>query len=271
MSSCDVFINYRTVDEASSAALIADKLAQRFGTDSVFRDHKSIKAGERFPEKLLIGVRRSSALIAVIGPDWTSARNARGERFLDNEDDWTRREIVEALRCGVHVIPVLVAPRTTPLTEVELPEALHDLVQRQYRKFNARTFDTDINTLGNDLAELVPRLARQDRAPVHRTRDSSPGDVQNSVADVRGSVTQTRDYNNHQSGGIGSLVGDVGNFFDRAQGPIHAGSGAQYNDSVHQTGDGANQVSGGNEGGIRQEFGVARRRRDRNAEGEDGE
>ncbi|AXK32411.1 toll/interleukin-1 receptor domain-containing protein [Streptomyces armeniacus] len=271
MSPSEIFVNYRTTDEASSAVLIEDKLSQRFGSDSVFRDHKSIKAGEKYPEKLLSGVRRCSVLIAVIGPEWTSARNERGQRSLDNVDDWTRREIVEALHCGVHVIPVLVTPRTAPLTEAELPAALADLAHRQYRQFNARTFNTDITQLGDDIAELVPRLGRLDRDFATRAPQHPSGSVRNSVADVHGSVTQTGDYTNQQTGGIGSLTGDVGTFLDRPQGPVNTGSGPQYYGSVHQTGDGANQVSGSNDGGIRQEFGKSQARRDKNAREGGGE
>lgn len=266
MSPADVFINYRTSDEASSAALIEEKLSQRFGTDRIFRDHKSIRAGEQYPQKLLSGIRRCSVLLVVVGPEWANARNERDERRLDDPDDWTRREIVEALDCGLHVIPVLVAPRTSPLKPSELPEALAGLAELQYRQFNARTFAADVASLGDDLAQLVPQLGNADRDAIAGPGPTA-GAARNSVQDVRGSAVQTDDYTHHQSGGIGNLNGSVGAFFNSVHGQVHSGTGNQYNGSAHHTGDGDNHVSGDSRGDIQPEFRARRKHEDREEDG----
>ena len=84
MSDADIFVNYRTSDEASAAVLIAEGVARRFGEERVFWDHGSIKMGEPYPERLSRAVRRCAVLIAVIGDRWVDAQDARGERRLDN-------------------------------------------------------------------------------------------------------------------------------------------------------------------------------------------
>jgi len=154
--SC-LFINYRTGDEEGSAALIEGGLSRRFGNDKIFRASKSIRLGEDFEQVILRAVRRSNALIAVIGARWLTAPDGHGGRALDNEADWTRREIVEALMCDVLVIPVLIGG-TPRLAKDDLPAALAELAVRQYERLDHRNVDADIIRLGDKLAQLVDGL-----------------------------------------------------------------------------------------------------------------
>lgn len=228
----DVFINYRTGDEASAAKLIDLDLSRRFGSDRIFFASKSIKPGENFPDALRRAVRSSRVLLAVIGRDWLTARDADGRNALDDEEDWIRRELVEAFERGVCVIPVLVdgAPRLSP---VALPPALHALAECEYRRFSHRTAEDDLDRLSRDIVDLVSGLvdstAVRQRAPEaegsHSTRNTASG--------VRGFSVQARDIS-------GTIV-------NRANGPIHSGSGAQYNVS-HVSGAGANDVAEGRPG-----------------------
>src|SRR5690606_4848925 len=96
-----VFINYRTGDEDEAAVILEQGLSQRFGEDLIFRATTSIQPGQAYPERLVTAVRSSAVLLAVMGPGW--ARDPR----LRKEDDWVRREILEAFAVGIPVIPVL--------------------------------------------------------------------------------------------------------------------------------------------------------------------
>lgn len=179
---------------------------------------------------------RCSVLIAVIGDRWLEARDARGRRRLENEDDWTRREIVEVLRRGAHLVPVLVAPRTAPLLRGELPDPLGDLAELQFRQFNPRTKESDIPTLCRDLDQLVPPGARPAPGDATAGRDG----IRNSTEGGHGNPTvQARDV----SGGIGSLISNP-------QGPVHSGQGDQHYTSHanHFTGEHTNYVAGSNHG-----------------------
>jgi hypothetical protein len=149
----DIFINYRTADENFAAALIDDKLSQRFGAARVFRASRSIRPGEDFRPRIWQGLRESSALVAVIGPDWLTMAGENGRR-LDDPEDWVRREIAEALRLGIRVIPVLLAATPMPRRD-QLPADIADLASRQYLRLFARSSRYDIQPLVDALAELL--------------------------------------------------------------------------------------------------------------------
>ncbi|MFE7562132.1 toll/interleukin-1 receptor domain-containing protein [Kitasatospora sp. NPDC057500] len=242
----DIFVNYRSSDEDTGAALIERELSRRFGSERVFRASKSIKVGRRFPQELLTAVRRSSVLVAVIGERWADARTADGSRALDDPEDWTRREIVEAFESGALVVPVLIG-RATRLDRHDLPPQLAELADCQYRRLDTRNADGDLARIGDDLAEAVPRLAEAERE-IARSAEAS-GEVRNRVGRVDGSVVQARDYTHRQSGGIGNVGGDVGTFINNASGPVNSGSGTQHNDlrsgGVQFNGDGGNYVERG--------------------------
>ncbi|MEV4296010.1 toll/interleukin-1 receptor domain-containing protein [Microbispora rosea] len=227
----EVFVNYRTGDGDKTAAVIDRELSHRFGEDKVFRASKSIKPGSPYPAELLDNVRSCSALVAVIGPDWA------GAPALRNENDWVRREILEALAYGVPVIPVLDGRRTERLRSSELPTELGRLADYQSIRLDLQDAESGLTRIAKALVELVPTL--HDRTTAER-----PDMVHNQMRDVHGTGVQSRD-----------IHGDVGTVVKGNQGPIHMGKGNQYNNSPHFSGPGATYVQGNNEGGIRHTFG----------------
>src|SRR5262245_21085357 len=100
-----VFINYRS-DAAAWAVMLDRELSDWFGADRVFRASRSIRPGEDFIDRILRSVRSSSVFLALIGPTWL-ALDSHGRRRIDEDADWVRREIAEALGAGIPVIPVL--------------------------------------------------------------------------------------------------------------------------------------------------------------------
>ncbi|MFE7129676.1 toll/interleukin-1 receptor domain-containing protein [Streptomyces sp. NPDC057638] len=253
----DVFINYRTGDGEAAAALVERELTRRFGEGRVFRASKSIRAGSRYPAELVTAVRRSSVLLAIIGPDWAEAKLADGRRALEVPSDWTRREIVEAFDSGALVIPVLVG-RTTRLNRRSLPPRIAELADRQYRRLDLRNADADLARLGDDLANLVPQLADADRD--RATDDEQPTGVEAP------SVTRmaARDVRIRQRSGIGNLNGDLsGTFVSEPQAPVHTGQGDQYN-APRFSGDntGVNYTAGDSSGMVEQRFERGGRRAD---------
>ncbi|MBV2153000.1 toll/interleukin-1 receptor domain-containing protein [Kitasatospora sp. SUK 42] len=256
----EIFVNYRTKDEDSTATLIERELSQRFGTEQVFRASKSIGIGGRYPQDLLTAVRRCSVLIAVIGEDWADARTADGLRALDDPEDWTRREIAEAFRAGALVVPVLVG-RTTRLDRHKLPPEIAELADCQYRRFDNRDAESGLRRLGDDLAEALPQLAE---AEGRSAEEGGGSEVHNEVGWVDGTVVQARDYRHEQSGGIGSVGRDVGTFINNASGQVNTGSGPQNitvrHGGVEFHGDGSNYVEHGT---VNNDFGGRRDREER--------
>ncbi|MFJ6769704.1 toll/interleukin-1 receptor domain-containing protein [Kitasatospora sp. NPDC091257] len=221
----DIFINYRTGDEEGTATLIERELSRRFGSERVFRASKSIEAGQRFPEALITAVRRSSVLLPVIGSRWVDARSADGGRALDNPEDWTRREIIEAFESGALIVPILVdrAPR---LRRAELPSALAGLADHQYRRLDLRDADADLTRIANDLADLVPQLAAVDH---QNASDDQRRSAEDDDPRYHGVQIRAHEIRSRQRGGIGNLAGGFsGTFISESSGPVHTGSGDQH-------------------------------------------
>jgi len=226
-----IFVNYRTNDEEATATLVERELSRVFGDENVFRASKSIPPGGRFPQELLTAVRRCRVLLALIGSRWAEARSRDGGVALEDPEDWTRREILEALETGAHVIPVLVGDAVR-LRHENLPAALEDLADCQYRRFSHRNAEADLARLAADLGGLVPELAAaaEKHGGSERVGAQQPGQIEEPV--VRAQV-QTRSH--RQRGGIGNVNGDFsGTFVSEPQGPVHTGKGNLY----HGPGDG---------------------------------
>ncbi|WP_430382969.1 TIR domain-containing protein [Streptomyces sp. P10-4] len=259
----DVFVNYRTGDEESTATLIARELARRFGDQRIFFASNSIELGHRFPAELVRAVEECEALLAVIGPRWAEVRGADGRPALEAEQDWTRREIQTALDRGVLVIPVLVG-KTTRIDRAVLPNDLQELADCQYRRFDHRNAESDLTALGDALARLLPGLGATDRdARAARARAEAKS-REKSVQEVGHTRMRTRDVEQRVRGGIGSLNGDLsGTFVNEPQGPVNTGRGHQYNAPHFQGENTGVQFTGGdNSGAVHQRFERARQRSD---------
>jgi hypothetical protein len=137
--------------------LLDRELTRRFGAEAVFRAGRSIRPSEDFVERLLAAVRHADILIAVIGPRWLTATSTSGRRLLDDEQDWVRREIAEAFRCGIPVLPVLVDDAVFPTAD-ELPSEITKLARCQHLRLHHRNADYDIARLVTELRDLVPGL-----------------------------------------------------------------------------------------------------------------
>ncbi|MFE4176455.1 toll/interleukin-1 receptor domain-containing protein [Streptomyces sp. NPDC056909] len=232
-----IFVNYRTDDEEATATLVDRELSRVFGNENVFRASKSIGPGSRFPQELLTAVRRSGVLLAVIGPRWLKAGGSGGRSPLEDENDWTRREIQEALETGAVVIPLLVGGAERLRSE-DLPAEIGDLADCQYRRLNHRNADADLVRLADDLVKLLPELAVAARSNGYQSpsvtsndnRGGEASDKRGGEADGSGDAgVRARVIKHRQRGGIGNLNGDFsGTFVSEPQGPVHTGSGHLY-------------------------------------------
>ncbi|MFF9150075.1 toll/interleukin-1 receptor domain-containing protein [Streptomyces sp. NPDC014861] len=242
----EIFINYRTGDGNEVAALLDEALCTRFGDDAVFYSGRSGRAGEPYPRALLTAVRRSSVLLAVIGPDWADHPGLR------REDDWVRIEILEAWRCGVHVVPVLRGRRTERLSPSSLPSELAPLAELNSLRIDSQSHVEGTAAIGDAIVQLVPGLAAPHAEPDGADDVRSTDTTQNALAGGNsGFSIQSRDI-----GRIDALV-------TNPTGPVNTGSGTQNNQShthqPHMSGDGAAYVAGENHGGISHRFGRTER------------
>lgn len=144
-----IFISYRRSDSEMIVGRIYDRLELAFGRDSIFKDVYNIPPGEDFRATLQQGIERSDVMLVVIGPDWLDARDAKGQRRLDDPDDSVRFEVGHGLKAShVSVIPVLVGGASIPRPD-QLPAEIRDLAFR-----NALPLRKDPD-FGNDFAKLL--------------------------------------------------------------------------------------------------------------------
>ncbi|TDV48803.1 SAVED domain-containing protein [Actinophytocola oryzae] len=157
-----VFVNYRSGDGASLAALLHAELCGRFGSAAVFLDHESLPLGRNFAPVLVSRVRGCAVLLVVVGDRWLDG--VVGQRRIDDPEDWVRREIVEALNHDMPVVPVLFDGAR--LSADRLPAELAALTTLQYFEIRARRLRQDVVGLADELARRIPRLRGRPKAAV---------------------------------------------------------------------------------------------------------
>jgi uncharacterized membrane protein YhaH (DUF805 family) len=141
-----IFINYRRGDSQGSAGRLYDQLSHHFERDRIFIDVDAIEPGVDFVVSLDKQVSNCSAFIAVIGPGWLNARNADGQRRLDDPSDYVRVEIESALKRDIRVIPVLVDGASMPRAS-DLPGTLEPLSRRNAMEIAHHRFAADCDNL----------------------------------------------------------------------------------------------------------------------------
>lgn len=152
-----VFISYRRDDSAGYVGRLYDKIAERFGEESVFMDIDAIQPGEDFVEVIEKAVRSCDVLLAVLGKQWVTITDAHGQRRIDNPDDFVRLEIAAALRRKrVRVIPVLVRGAAMP-SAAQLPVNLQPLSTRNAHVISDKNFHRDVDDLIKVLEQIKTR------------------------------------------------------------------------------------------------------------------
>jgi glycerophosphoryl diester phosphodiesterase len=137
-----VFISYRRQETAWPARQLYDVLVAELGADRVFKDVDNIEPGDDFVERIQSAVGSCEVLLALIGPQWLTVKDASGARRIDDPEDFVRIEVETALdRDDVRVIPILVDNAKMPSAQ-ELPKGLAALTRRQAVEINPVNFDT---------------------------------------------------------------------------------------------------------------------------------
>jgi hypothetical protein len=151
--SFKIFLSYRRSDSRHVTDQIYDRLVQQFGRDAVFRDIHSIESGVEFSKFIDETMRNCRVVLAVIGDQWLQAKNASGNRRLDDEDDVLRIEMESALQLGIPIIPFLVKGMAMP-SKQDLPSSIKDLADRNAAEVR---HDSDFH---NDMNRLIAGLRK---------------------------------------------------------------------------------------------------------------
>ena len=145
-ASGGIFLSYRRQESSDVAGRLYDRLVDRFGEGQVFIDVDTPTPGADFGQAIANTVAACKVLLAVIGPDWLTVADGRGQRRLDNPDDSVRLEIETALARGVRVIPILVECALMP-SRHDLPESLAGLARRNALLIRNESFRYDAGRL----------------------------------------------------------------------------------------------------------------------------
>lgn len=153
-----IFISYRREDSAPYAGRIYDRLSARFGADQVFMDVDDIPPGADFTAHIGAKVGSCDAMVVVIGKNWLTARDAKGQVRLNAPGDVVATEIALGLGRNVLVIPALVGNAGMPKVE-ELRGDLKPLAQRNAVSLSDQDFSRDVDQIVTAL-EKIPGLPK---------------------------------------------------------------------------------------------------------------
>ncbi|HEV2335930.1 MAG TPA: TIR domain-containing protein [Stellaceae bacterium] len=157
-----ITISYRRDDSIAITGRIYDRLVARYGRDTVFRDIDDVGIGVDFRTHIEKELRKSDAVIAVVGPHW--AGPSASQSRLSNEADPVRVEIETALGRKLPLIPVLVLGAAMP-SVTQLPESLKDFAYRNAVEVDAgQNFDVGMTRLITALDGILGRSAKPGRA-----------------------------------------------------------------------------------------------------------
>lgn len=159
----DVFINYRTADARFAAAAAFELLAGRFGRSRVFLDNQSMRPGAVYPEQIQSALSSMRVLLVLIGPDWMTGLDAESPP-IHHESDWVRREIREAIRRGVPIVPVLLDGAVLP-DHGQLPADVRPMLLHQTAEVRHRSLGADIESLARHVARFVPARGSDRNVP----------------------------------------------------------------------------------------------------------
>jgi len=141
-----IFLSYRREDSSAWAGRLRDALTSRVGEENVFQDVVGVQPGQNFTAAIDGALRRSNAVLVVIGPNWLTTASADGLRRLSDEHDHVRAELSAALRLGGLVIPVLVGRGAMPNPD-QLPDELKSLALLQAVTLRDETWSHDVEGL----------------------------------------------------------------------------------------------------------------------------
>ncbi|MGO9483548.1 MAG: formylglycine-generating enzyme family protein [Rhodomicrobium sp.] len=155
-----IFINYRRSLNLVEAQLLQKVLQRHFGKAGVFLDVSGLEGGQHWLHTLEGQVDASAAMVSLIAKGWTGLTDERGQRRLDNPDDFVRFEIARAFSRKIPVLPLRLNGADMPGV-ADLPLNLVQLAFQQAMHLRGETFDDDADKIAGRLKELIAPPSRK--------------------------------------------------------------------------------------------------------------
>jgi hypothetical protein len=122
-----IVLSYRRDDAKTITNWLYEKLIERYGIDTVFRDIDSIQPTENFKKRIGRALKDCDFVVAVVGPNWQGAQSG-GQARINAPNDWVRVEVETALQLDIPLLPVLVEDAEMPDPE-QLPASLREMTE----------------------------------------------------------------------------------------------------------------------------------------------
>jgi hypothetical protein len=163
-----IFVSYRREDTEPVVARLCTRLDQAYGERNVFFDKRSIATGSDYLGTVGGVIYTSDVILVVIGPLWTTTRNADGQLRLEDEDDPVGWEVGLGLASRKTLIPLLVDNVRMPAKR-DLPARLQNITTLSGLPLDSGPgFEACVDTLVRRLGGPDPQAAappRGSRAP----------------------------------------------------------------------------------------------------------
>ena len=154
MGKTNIFISYRRKDSQNNTDRIFDRLVKRYGYESIFKDVDSISAGKQFDDEIMKSLSKTDIFLLIIGKNWVG-KLEDGSIRIDNEDDFVRIELEEAINLELVIIPILVNDASIPN---DLPKSLMGIKKINALKVRADPdFKNDIKRLYSAIDNFLPK------------------------------------------------------------------------------------------------------------------
>src|SRR5439155_20992203 len=129
----------------------------------------AIQPGRDFRKSIDQSLNSCGVFLSLIGKSWLTAKDASGQRRLDDLADFVRIETAAALKRDIPVIPVLVQGASAPKPE-QLPDDLKELAFRNAVELTHPRWDSDIQVL---VKALRPHISQS--SPKPESERAQPG------------------------------------------------------------------------------------------------
>lgn len=160
-----VVISYRRSDSDIFAGRVRDRIAARFGEESVFIDIDNIPLGSDFRAHISRTLSHASAVLVIVGDRWLGIHKNGSSRIRDDNDP-VRTEIELALDKKLRIFPILVGNAQMP-KETQLPDKI-----QEFAFINAASVDTGRN-FHRDMDRVIASLSEIFDVPQSKAQDSS--------------------------------------------------------------------------------------------------
>ncbi len=147
-------------------------MRRHFGEELIFRDKEAIEGGVSWKEHVLEEIDEDSALLVLIDKDWADARDARGQRRLEDDDDPLRLEIADGLKDGATILPVLLENAQMPGAD-ELPTELRPLADLNALKLRDGDWHYDLDRICKTLEKAGFQPIASHKPSLSEDHDSS--------------------------------------------------------------------------------------------------